>query len=133
VAIFQVDVSRADEVAQMLADIAARLPPLRGIIHAAAILGDHELLELGAERLQAAMAPKLEGAWNLHAQTLSLPLDFFVLYSSAASLLGTAGQGGCAAGDAFLDALVHHRRGMGLCGMSIHWGPFAEASPAASS
>ena len=126
------DVSRRTEVERVLAEIDQRLPPLRGIVHAAGILDDRTVLELSAERFASVRAPKVEGAWNLHALTLDRPLDFFVLYSSSASLLGSPGQGNYAAANAFLDALAHERRRLGLAGLSINWGPFAEVGLAAA-
>ena len=118
------DIAQASEVARLLAAI-ADLPPLKGIIHAAGVLDDGLLDAQDVQRLRKAMAPKGDGAWHLHAAVRTLPLDFFVCYSSAAALLGSAGQANYAAANAFLDALVHVRRAQGLHGLSVAWGPWA--------
>ncbi|MCC6810691.1 MAG: SDR family NAD(P)-dependent oxidoreductase [Deltaproteobacteria bacterium] len=97
---------------------------LRGVIHAAGTLDDCIVALLGEERFWKPLAAKVHGAWNLHLATLSQPLDFFVTYSSAATLLGTIGQANYAAANAFLDALAQARRAAGLCATSIAWGTF---------
>jgi NADPH:quinone reductase-like Zn-dependent oxidoreductase/acyl carrier protein len=125
VKVVRADVTQEEQVAEMLAEIAHSTPPLRGIVHAAGILDDGILLQLDAERFRAVLAPKVSGAWNLHAHTLDLPLDLFVLFSSAASLLGPPGQGNYAAANAFLDALAHYRCAQGRPAISINWGPWA--------
>jgi phthiocerol/phenolphthiocerol synthesis type-I polyketide synthase C len=131
VVVAQADVTRVDQVASVLACIDSAMPPLRGIIHAAGVLDDGLLLNLDRERLAAVMAPKVEGAWNLHALTLDRPLDFFVLFSSVASVLGSPGQGSYAAANAFLDALSQHRHALGLPALTINWGPWAVVGMAA--
>jgi NADPH:quinone reductase-like Zn-dependent oxidoreductase/NADP-dependent 3-hydroxy acid dehydrogenase YdfG/acyl carrier protein len=131
IVVAQADVTRTEQVAGVLARIDESMPPLRGIIHAAGILDDGLLLNLDRERLAAVMAPKVEGAWNLHALTLERPLDFFVLFSSVASVLGSPGQGSYAAASAFLDALSHHRRALGLAALTINWGPWGTVGMAA--
>jgi myxalamid-type polyketide synthase MxaB len=130
VLVVQADVAQPQDVARLLA-VCRQMAPLRGIIHAAGVLDDGVLTRQTAERLARVMAPKVRGAWNLHEQTQGLPLDFFVCFSSMASLLGSPGQSNYAAANAFLDALAHHRRSQGLPGLSINWGPWAEAGMAA--
>ncbi|XXT21827.1 type I polyketide synthase [Sorangium sp. So ce429] len=132
VRLFQADVSEHAQVDQMLRSLEQTMPPLRGVVHAAGILDDRTLLQLDADRFRRVMAPKMHGAWNLHALTADKPLDFFVLYSSAAALVGSPGQGNYAAGNAFMDALAHHRRAVGLHALSIAWGPFSEVGLAAA-
>jgi acyl transferase domain-containing protein/acyl-CoA synthetase (AMP-forming)/AMP-acid ligase II/acyl carrier protein len=126
------DVSDEGEVISLLSRLDASMPPLRGIIHAAGILDDAMLLEQDAERFLSVMKPKL-GAWNLHRLTLGRPLEFFVLFSSAASLLGSPGQTNYAAANAFLDALAEHRIALGLPALSLQWGPWSEVGLAATS
>jgi myxalamid-type polyketide synthase MxaB len=132
IVVFQGDVSQANDVGSVLAHIEQSLPPLRGIVHAAGVLDDGILLQQTWTRFAKVMAPKVAGAWNLHTLTQNLPLDFFVLFSSVASLLGSPGQGNYAAANAFLDALAYHRRVQALPALSINWGPWTEAGMAAA-
>src|SRR5580698_10154447 len=124
------DVSNAAEVASLLAGIDPGIP-LAGIFHAAGTLDDGILLNQDWNRFSAVMAPKVQGAWNLHLATSSLDLDFFVMFSSAAGLLGSPGQGNYAAANAFLDALANHRVSLGLKSLSVDWGPWSEFGMAA--
>ena len=132
VLVARADVSRIDEVRSLVARLKENLPPLRGVVHAAAVLDDHTLLELDAERVARVFAPKARGAWNLHEATRDIDLDFFVMYSSVASLVGSPGQGNYAAANAFLDALGQSRRASGLPATSIQWGPFSQVGMAAT-
>lgn len=125
------DVADKDQVAAVLARVDQSMPPLRGVIHAAAVLDDGILLKLNQERFETVLRPKVSGAWNLHQQTLNAPLEFFVLFSSLASLLGSAGQGNYSAANAFLDALAYQRRSQERAALSINWGPWAEVGLAA--
>jgi NAD(P)-dependent dehydrogenase (short-subunit alcohol dehydrogenase family)/acyl carrier protein len=126
VVVAQADISDRAQMAELFATIEQRLPPLRGVVHAAVVASDSTVLAQSAERFWTTMAPKMHGAWNLHELTGDKPLDFFVLYSSVMSLLGAPGSGNYASADAFLDALAHHRRWMGLPALSIDWGIFSD-------
>jgi acyl transferase domain-containing protein/acyl carrier protein len=128
-----VDVGDPEALQQVLAQLQPpNWGPLRGIVHAAGVLDDGILLRLDASRFQPVLRPKVAGAWNLHLQTLDAPLDFFVMFSSAASLLGNAGQANYAAANAFLDSLAHHRRSLDRPALSINWGPWADVGMAAN-
>jgi acyl transferase domain-containing protein/NADPH:quinone reductase-like Zn-dependent oxidoreductase len=131
VLVCQGDVSRGEDVERALAAIAASLPPLRGVIHSAGVLDDGAVLQQTWDRFVTVLAPKVAGAWHLHRATRNLPLDFFILFSSASALLGSPGQSNHAAANAFLDALAHHRRALGLPGLSINWGVWSEIGAAA--
>ena len=131
VVVAQTDIADACQVARRLDEIDQLLPPLRGVIHAAGVLEDNLLLQQDWNGFSRVMAPKVAGAWHLHTLTRASSLDFFVLFSSVASLLGSPGQANHAAANAFLDALAHHRRAQGLPGLSINWGAWAEVGAAA--
>jgi acyl carrier protein len=131
VAVVRGDVADAASLKSALQQIPADFPPLRGVMHAAGVLDDGVLFDMDLERLDRAMAPKVQGAWNLHTATLDAPLDFFVLFSSIAGLLGSPGQGNYAAGNAALDGLAHYRRQQGLPALLINWGPWADSGMAA--
>ncbi|GGN98327.1 phenolphthiocerol synthesis polyketide synthase type I Pks15/1 [Actinoplanes lobatus] len=95
---------------------------LGGIVHAAGVLDDGVLAALTPERLERVLRPKVDAALNLHAATRGMDLRRFVVFSSLAGTLGTAGQAGYAAGNAFLDGLMELRRAQGQPGTSIVWG-----------
>lgn len=115
------DVTQAEDLSKVMHEIENSMPPLRGIIHAAGILDDGILLQQNWERFSKVMAPKITGSWNLYNQTKAIPLDFFALFSSGTSMLGTAGQGSYAAANAFMDALAQYGQTQGLPTLSICW------------
>ncbi|MDV3347374.1 SDR family NAD(P)-dependent oxidoreductase [Leptothoe sp. LEGE 181152] len=125
VSVVQADVANAANVARVLDEIDTQLPPLKGIVHAAGVLADGLLQNQNWPQFEQVMAAKVLGSWHLHQLTQNKPLDFFVCFSSAASLLGSLGQGNYAAANAFMDGLAHYRRAQGLPGLSINWGPWA--------
>ena len=131
VATIRADVSNESELSRAVSEIRTTMPPLRGIIHAAGVLDDRLLLNQDAESFRRVLAPKVLGIWNLNSLTAGMPLDFFVVFSSVASVLGSPGQANYAAANAFLDGLAHDRRSRGLPCLSINWGPWAEVGMAA--
>jgi acyl transferase domain-containing protein/NADPH-dependent curcumin reductase CurA/short-subunit dehydrogenase/acyl carrier protein len=127
----QLDVSEAGPVGSLVRRLHQATLPLRGIVHAAGVIDDGLILRQTAERCLAVLQPKVAGSWNLHQATKALPLDFFITFSSVASVLGSPGQASYAAGNAFLDALAQERRRLGLPVLNVNWGPWGEAGMAA--
>jgi acyl transferase domain-containing protein/acyl carrier protein len=121
-----VDVADEGELGAFLGEFRAQgWPPIRGAVHAAGVLQDGLLVQLDAAAMSAVLRPKVTGGWLLDQLLRDDPLDFFVLFSSAGSLLGQPGQGNYAAANAFLDALAHHRRALGRPALSVNWGAWA--------
>ncbi|HVT99352.1 MAG TPA: SDR family NAD(P)-dependent oxidoreductase, partial [Acidobacteriaceae bacterium] len=124
VTVFRGDVADRTTIEAALNAIPAGRP-LKGVLHVAGVLDDRSLLLHNQESLLAAMRPKWLGAWNLHQATETLPLDFFILFSSAVVSLGSPGQANYAAANATLDALAAWRKKRGLPALSVQWGPWA--------
>jgi acyl transferase domain-containing protein/NADPH:quinone reductase-like Zn-dependent oxidoreductase/short-subunit dehydrogenase/acyl carrier protein len=116
------DIADHEQTRQVIDAVQATMGPLRGIVHAAMVLDDAPIEHLDEERMWKAMAPKILGAWNLHALTADAPLDFFVLFSSVASIIGNPAQANYVAGNAFLDSLAHYRRARGVPALTLNWG-----------
>jgi NAD(P)-dependent dehydrogenase (short-subunit alcohol dehydrogenase family) len=126
------DVSDYEQVQKILLLFGREWPALRGIIHAAGVLSDGLLINQSADSIRTVFLPKVSGAWNLHQVCLqqNIPLDFFIMFSSLASVIGSPGQSNYAAANAFLDALAHYRCQMGLVATSINWGTWEQAGMA---
>ena len=124
------DVSKGADVESALRAIDDRMAPLSGIIHSAGVLDDGVLVQQEWSRFAGVFAPKIGGASHLHRLTEHRPLDFFVLFSSVAALVGPRGQANHAAANAFLDALAHRRRASGLPALSVNWGAWSEIGAA---
>jgi NAD(P)-dependent dehydrogenase (short-subunit alcohol dehydrogenase family)/acyl carrier protein len=125
------DISDPIAVTSIFASITATLPPLKGIIHAAGMIHDGAISQLDRQRFIEVLAPKVEESWNLHENSKVLNLDFFVMFSSISSLIGTSGQGNYAAANMFMDSLAHYRHALGLPAISINWGAWDQVGMAA--
>ncbi|MFE1929451.1 SDR family NAD(P)-dependent oxidoreductase, partial [Streptomyces sp. NPDC059474] len=121
------DVTDPDAVATLVAGVDPA-HPLTGVVHAAGVLDDAVLTTQTPERLARVWRPKATAAAHLHAATAELPLSLFVMFSSTAGTLGASGQSNYAAANAYCDALAARRRALGLPGLSVAWGLWADAS-----
>ncbi|WDZ54630.1 non-ribosomal peptide synthetase/type I polyketide synthase [Paenibacillus polymyxa] len=127
-----VDVTDEEKLAGFFKDFdKEERPPIRGVVHSAGITDDQFLEVSKDETFYRVLSPKVNGAWNLHRMTEGRPIDFFILFSSVASVFGSPGQGAYATGNAFLDSLAHYRLSRGLPALSINWGPWSEVGMAA--
>lgn len=122
--------SHIEEIVKLDWHLPTASPQLKGIIHAAGILDDGILHNQTWERFEKVIAPKVIGACNLHQATKNLPLDFFVMCSSVASLVGSPGQSNYSAANAGLDAIARYRHSQNLPALSINWGPWADSGMA---
>jgi NAD(P)-dependent dehydrogenase (short-subunit alcohol dehydrogenase family) len=132
VRVIAADVSEeADVDALISANEEQGYPPIRGIIHAAGTAVPKLLVNMDAAEMTRVLKPKVNGAWFLHKKFSGQPLDFFILFSSIASVVVSTGQGNYSAGNAFLDAVAHWRHATGKPGLSVNWGPWGEIGLAA--
>lgn len=120
------DVTDPAAVDRLIRPAPGKRPPLRGIVHSAMVLHDEPLARVDRASLEKVLAPKVAGAWNLHLASQDVPLDWFVMYSSVATLFGSAAQASYVAANRFLDGLAWHRRATGLPALTVNWGPLAE-------
>ncbi|WP_425518517.1 sulfolipid-1 biosynthesis phthioceranic/hydroxyphthioceranic acid synthase [Mycobacterium spongiae] len=124
------DIAQAGTAERLVAAATATGLPLRGVLHAAAVVEDATLVNITDELIERDWAPKVHGAWQLHQATVGQPLDWFCSFSSAAALVGSPGQGAYAAANSWLDAFTQWRRAQGLPATSIAWGAWGEVGRA---
>ncbi|MBI2838244.1 MAG: SDR family NAD(P)-dependent oxidoreductase [Acidobacteria bacterium] len=126
ISVYQGDVGDSARMSSIFEEIDRAQPPVRGVIHAAGISMPMPLGDVSAGTLRSVMRPKVAGAWVLHQLTCNMSLDFFVCFSSIASVLGSKYLAHYAAANHFLDVLAHHRQALGLPALSINWAPWAD-------
>jgi NADPH:quinone reductase-like Zn-dependent oxidoreductase len=124
------DIAETGTAERLVAEVEAHPWPLRGVVHGAMVLADAAVTTLDEERLGRAWEPKVTGAWRLHEATAPHRLDWFVVHSSMASLLGNPGQAAYAAANAWLDAFAAWRTARGLPTLAVNWGPWGETGSA---
>ncbi|RAH72474.1 putative polyketide synthase [Aspergillus aculeatinus CBS 121060] len=78
------------------------------------LAGNQSFAEMTFDEWTQVLQPKVDGTWNLHQATKTLPLDFFILFSSISGLCGMTGQANYAAANTYLDAFAHFRRAQNL-------------------
>jgi len=120
------DIADPSTAQQLVATATATGLPVRGVLHAAAVVEDATLTSITDDLIERDWAPKVYGAWNLHTATADQPLDWFCSFSSAAALVGSPGQGAYAAANSWLDAFTLWRRTQGRPATAIAWGAWGE-------
>lgn len=126
------DIADPATAGQLIESATATGLPLRGILHAAAIIENATLPNITGDLIDRDWAAKVQGAWNLHqaAEDAEYPLDWFCCFSSAAALVGSPGQGAYAAANSWLDAFTDWRRAHGRPATTIAWGPWGQIGAA---
>ncbi|CAM3960004.1 type I polyketide synthase [Pseudoalteromonas byunsanensis] len=129
----QCDITNFASVEQAYQFVETTIAPVDGIFNCAGVLSDGLIDSQPWSAFVSVLDAKVAGSWNLHKVSLHKPLNWFVLFSSIATVFGSTGQANYAAANAFLDALAYQRKALGLSGLSINWGPWAGAGMAAGS
>ena len=124
ITVLKADISQFDTIKESFDTILQSEFPLKGVFHIAGRLDDGILLKQDKAKFETVLKPKVAGTWNLHLLTENLELDYFVCFSSVASIMGSPAQGNYAMANAFQDALAYYRKNLGLPAKSISWGPW---------
>ena len=120
------DTGDAQQVGELINEIAQTLPPLKGVFHSGAVIIDQAIAETDLATFNQVMQAKATGAWNLHQATAGIELDHFVMYSSLSNQIGNSRQGAYCAANGFLNGLARWRQSQGLPGISINWGAISD-------
>lgn len=126
------DITDKEKLKKIIDDIKSSGHPLKGIIQSAGLLDDGIIGNQNKDKFDRVMAPKILGSWYLGELTEEMDLDFFIMFSSIASMLGSAGQSNHSAANAFLDSFAYYRRARGLTAAAINWGVWSEIGSAAA-
>jgi NAD(P)-dependent dehydrogenase (short-subunit alcohol dehydrogenase family)/acyl carrier protein len=130
--VFSADITSTSDLSRLIMEVETALPTIKGVVHAAGLLEDGAFMNLSADQFNKVIAPKVEGAKNLHQYFAKRTLDDFILFSSGASVLGTAAQGNYTAANMVLDQLAQQRKANGLAALSINFGNIGETGLAAA-
>lgn len=133
VQVYSVDISEKKQVERLFNLIHSKKQTIGGIFHCAMVLDDGFLMDMNADRFRKVLRPKVDGAMFLHEYSKTLPLEYFVLFSSISSLIGNVGQANYVAANAFLDAFAYFRRNNGLQATTINLGVLSESGVVARS
>lgn len=126
VTIVKTDISRRASVEKLIRQIHSRACPLKGVFQSTMVLADGVLEDMDWQQFSIPLKSKIQGTWNLHLATEKLKLDYFVCFSSIASLYGTPGQANYAAANSFLDSFAYFRRIKGFPACTVNWGAIGE-------
>jgi NAD(P)-dependent dehydrogenase (short-subunit alcohol dehydrogenase family)/acyl carrier protein len=124
------DVGEGNHLDEFMQTVRSNGFPIRGVVHAAGIMQYQSIDEHDAESMRAIMKPKVDGSWLLHRSLQDMPLDFFIMFSSASTVLSSPLVGSYAAANAFIDSLAHYRKRHGLHALSINWATWSETGMA---
>ncbi|HMR40460.1 MAG TPA: SDR family NAD(P)-dependent oxidoreductase [Ignavibacteria bacterium] len=130
--IYKADISEEIETGNIIEKIYKSGHPLKGIIQSAGLLDDGVISNQTKEKFERVLNPKIKGTLNLSKFTEDRGLDFFIMFSSVASVLGSAGQANHSAANAFLDSFTFYRRAKGLNALTINWGVWSDIGSAAN-
>lgn len=126
VVVAKADVADRKQLFAALDEALKDMPPLKGVVHSAAVLRDSMIANITREQMETSLHAKAVGAWCIHNYTRDMDLDFFIMYSSATTVLGNPGQVNYVAANMVLEALAQHRRANGLPATTYGWGPLSD-------